>query len=191
MTVESYPGREPLRVGDVERGQAITQVQQAGLEGRLTAEEVDERIALAQQAKTQGDLERLIVDLPVPRAVARPETEVELRSSVGSIKRRGVWTVPRRLKVTSGTGSVSLDFSAARIDFPEIDIEISVGTGSTTIVLPPGTSADINRLSTGTGGIRSRVPDAPTGAAPHFRITGHTATGSIKVRYPRRRIFGR
>jgi uncharacterized small protein (DUF1192 family) len=186
MTVEPYPRREPVRVGDIERGQAITQLQQAGLEGRLTAEELDERIALAQD-----ELERLVADLPAQRPSARPETEVELRSSVGSIKRAGVWTVPRRLLVSSGTGSVRLDFSAARIEFPEIDIELSVGTGSTTIVLPAGASANINDVSTGTGGVRSRVPDTPTDAAPHFRISGHTGTGSIKVRYPRQHLFGR
>lgn len=191
MTVEPYPGREPVRVGDIERGQAITQLQQAALEGRLNAEEVDERIALAQQAKTQDELERLVVDLPVPRAVTRPETEVELRSSVGSIKRIGVWTVPRRLKVSSGTGSIRLDFSAARIEFPEIDIEISVGTGSTRIVLPPGASANVNGVTTGTGQVRSQAPDSPTGTAPHFHIHGHTGTGSVRIRYPRRRLFGR
>jgi hypothetical protein len=191
MTVEPSPGHQPVRVGDIERGNAITQLQQAGLEGRLTIDEVNERIVSAQQARTQDELERLVVDLPVTRAGPPPETEVELRSNVGSIKRRGVWTVPRRLRVRSGTGSVSLDFSAAHIAFPEIDVEISVGTGSTKITLPPGASANVNGITTGTGGIRSTVPDAPTGTAPHFHIHGHTGTGSVKVRYPRRRIFGR
>ena len=191
MTVEPSPGHGPVRVGDIERGQAITQLQQAGLEGRLTAEEVDERIASAQRAKTEGELEQLVADLPAQRRAVRPEDKVELRSNVGSIKRQGVWTGPRRLVIGSGTGSIRLDFSEARIDFPEIDIEISVGTGSTTIVLPPGASADVNGITTGTGGIHSRVPDSPTGTAPHFRVRGHTGTGSVKVRYPRRRLFGR
>lgn len=191
MTVEPSPGREPVRVGDIERGQAINQLQQAGFEGRLTAAELDERISAAQQAKTQRDLERLVVDLPTQRPAVRAEDKVELHSSVGSIKRRGVWTPPRRLMVSSGTGSVTLDFSAARIEFPEIDIELSVGTGSTKILLPPGASANVNGVSTGTGHVRSRVPDAPTGTAPHFRITGHTGTGSIKVRYRRRGLFSR
>lgn len=191
MTVEPHPESEPLRVGDIERGQAITLLQQAGLEGRLSAEELDERIALAQQARTQRDLERLTTDLPVPRTMSAPEDKVELHAKVGSIKRRGVWTVPRRLLVSSGTGSVLLDFTAARILFPEVDIEIAIGTGSTKIVVPPGGSANVNGVTTGTGQVRSAVPDAPTGTGPHFRITGHTGTGSVKVRYPRRRLFGR
>lgn len=191
MTVEPHPERDPVRVGDIERGQAITLLQQAGLEGRLTTEELDERITRAQQAKTRGDLERLVVDLPVPHTPAPAPDEVELTSNIGSIKRRGVWTVPRRLLVRSGTGSVTLDFTHARIEFPEIDIDLSVGTGGTTIVLPPGASANVNGVSTGTGRVRSRVPDTATASGPHFHITGHTGTGSVKVRYARRRIFGR
>lgn len=191
MTVEPSPGHDPVRVGDIERGHAITRLQQAGLEGRLTPEEVDDRIRLAQKAKTQGELKGLVVDLPTERQPVRPDDKVELRSTVGSIKRRGVWTVPRRLEVGSGTGSVRLDFSAARIEFPEIDVVLSIGTGGTTIVLPPGASANVNNVSTGTGRVRSRVPDAPTGAAAHFRISGHTGTGSVRVRYPRRRLFRR
>ena len=62
-----------MRAGDVDRDRSISTLTNAYAEGRLTREEFDARLELAQQARTYGDLERLTADLPpAPPKVAEP-----------------------------------------------------------------------------------------------------------------------
>ncbi len=62
-------GREEMRAGDVDRQQVAEQLQSALGEGRLDLHEYDERLQRAYAAKTYGDLDRLLADLPGSRAV--------------------------------------------------------------------------------------------------------------------------
>jgi len=67
-----------LRASDAERERVVAFLREHALLGRLTDDELEERIGLAYAAVTVGDLETLIADLPrasSPRsrpAVARP-----------------------------------------------------------------------------------------------------------------------
>jgi Domain of unknown function (DUF1707) len=56
-----------LRIGDAERDAATAQLREHFVAGRLTFEELTERIDLALTAKTQHHLDRLMADLPRPR----------------------------------------------------------------------------------------------------------------------------
>lgn len=58
-----------LRVSDAERREASALLSRHFVDGRLDDQELDERVGAAMQAKTRGDLSRLLVDLP-PLAVA-------------------------------------------------------------------------------------------------------------------------
>ncbi len=53
-----------LRVGDSEREETGEQLRRAHAEGRLDAEEFQQRIERCYKAKTVGDLRALVVDLP-------------------------------------------------------------------------------------------------------------------------------
>jgi len=59
-----------LRASDAERERVVDFLRENSLVGRLTHDELDERIGLAYAAVTRGDLERLLLDLP--RGDARP-----------------------------------------------------------------------------------------------------------------------
>ena len=50
-----------------------------------------------------------------------------LKITHGTIKRDGLWVVPRRLTVEARHGNVVIDFSAAVISQPTLDLAISVG----------------------------------------------------------------
>lgn len=50
----------------------------ATVEGRLLADELDERLGVALSARTYGELEPLIEDLPGPRATAVREHRLPL-----------------------------------------------------------------------------------------------------------------
>ena len=62
-----------LRASDAERERVITFLREHALLGRLSDDELEERIGLAYASVTVGDLERLIADLPrSQRAGTRP-----------------------------------------------------------------------------------------------------------------------
>src|SRR6202012_5854175 len=67
--------RRRMRVSDSERERVAQFLRDQSLEGRLDHEELEERLGEAYAAKTAGQLEDLIEDLPhrrVPAAPARP-----------------------------------------------------------------------------------------------------------------------
>ncbi|GID96929.1 DUF1707 domain-containing protein [Amorphoplanes digitatis] len=57
-------GREEMRAGDSERQAVADQLKVALDEGRLDLHEYDERLQQAYAAKTYGDLDGLVTDLP-------------------------------------------------------------------------------------------------------------------------------
>ena len=70
-------GRDEMRAADADR-QAVADKLKAALdEGRLDLAEYDERLQQAYAAKTYGDLEGLLTDLPVPALTspAAPATD--------------------------------------------------------------------------------------------------------------------
>jgi hypothetical protein len=60
-----------LRIGDAERDVAMTQLREHFVAGRLTFDELTERIDAALIAKTQRQIDRLTADLPRPPRPAR------------------------------------------------------------------------------------------------------------------------
>jgi Domain of unknown function (DUF1707) len=55
-----------MRISDADREQVTARLREHYAEGRLTSEELDERITAALNAKTFGDLRRVMADLPEP-----------------------------------------------------------------------------------------------------------------------------
>ncbi len=69
------PGRTrydyDVRIGDAERDATMALLREHFVAGRLTFDELTERIDATLTAKTQGHLEHLMADLPRPPRVAR------------------------------------------------------------------------------------------------------------------------
>lgn len=65
MTEQGQPS--PQRIGDAERDSAAALLREHMAQGRLSAEEFDERIEAALTAKVASDLDPLFTDLPGPR----------------------------------------------------------------------------------------------------------------------------
>jgi uncharacterized membrane protein len=65
VTEQGQPS--PQRIGDVERDNAAELLREHMAQGRLTAEEFDERIDAALKARVTSDLDPLFRDLPGPR----------------------------------------------------------------------------------------------------------------------------
>ncbi|HZU39843.1 MAG TPA: DUF1707 domain-containing protein [Solirubrobacteraceae bacterium] len=74
------PRRATLRASDRDREQVADRLRQAAAEGRLLAEELEHRLARALRARTYGELDPLVADLPDAQA--------------GVVRRRGLAPVP-------------------------------------------------------------------------------------------------
>ncbi|GIF61988.1 hypothetical protein Ais01nite_00230 [Asanoa ishikariensis] len=177
-----------IRMSDADREGVVARLNTAVSEGRLTMAEFEERVDGVLKARTYGEVEPFVADLPggaVP-AVTGTEIVVELRSHAGQIRRGGRWAVPRKLVVRSKAGMVKLDFRHAVLSQRVVEIELATQAGNTVIVLPPGATADLDRLTTTAGTAFCRVPSFPEpgGTAPHLVISGSSAAGSVIVRYP-------
>lgn len=63
-----------VRIGDAERDAAMVQLREHFVAGRLTFDELTERLDGTLAAKTQRHIDRLMADLPQPPRAARRET---------------------------------------------------------------------------------------------------------------------
>ncbi len=73
MADAEQPSRAPaLRASDAERERTATQLREHTAAGRLTTDELDERLDAAYAARTVGDLDALVADLPAAPAGAAP-----------------------------------------------------------------------------------------------------------------------
>jgi hypothetical protein len=76
-----------VRASDSERDATVEQLREAAAEGRLTLEELTDRIEAASNAVMRSELVPLTTDLPV--AVGRSHLEPADVRKVGDIKRTG------------------------------------------------------------------------------------------------------
>jgi Domain of unknown function (DUF1707) len=65
--------RPDIRASDAERERVVSFLRDKTAEGRLTADELDERVGRAYAAVTRGELHRLVRDLPDPPVRRRVE----------------------------------------------------------------------------------------------------------------------
>jgi Domain of unknown function (DUF1707) len=73
-----------LRVADADREQMVEELREHALAGRLSSEEMEERIGSAYQAMTRADLDALRADLPV----SSTSVALALRKRKGQLRRR-------------------------------------------------------------------------------------------------------
>jgi hypothetical protein len=171
---DSEPGHEvarsELRASHDDRDRVVELLRVSAGDGRLTAEELDERLELAMTARTYGELAKLVTDLPAAGAVAgsiasapalRAKDVVRIDCSSGHAKREGRWVVPQRLEVKVTSGHVLLDFRDAVITQPALRIDAEVRSGHLTLVTKPGIVVDTDDMVVRSGHVKVRAPWSP------------------------------
>lgn len=185
------------RVSDDDRERVAERLRRAAGDGRLTLDELDARLTDAFAARTYADLAPLVDDLPpeagadvVPRPtpaapvapVAPVRREELVVSGNGSMRRRGRWVVPPRIRIERKFGSVILDFRAAELTSRQVEVDVATAYGSVELVLPDGASVSVDsRHDWGT--VRNTVPEVTDSGGPHFVVTGWMKFGSLRIRY--------
>jgi Domain of unknown function (DUF1707) len=188
-----------LRASHEDRDRVIEALRVAAGDGRLTAEELDERVEGAFSARTYGELAALTSDLPaggqaiapVPHAMPAPAKDVvRLECRSGHVSRVGRWVVPRRIEARVTSGSIKLDFTEAAIGHRSIDIDAQVRSGSLTIITRPGIAVDTDDVAIGSGNVKVRAPwGAQVPVRLQINVSGRVGSGHIVARPPRRSFW--
>ncbi|MER5543250.1 DUF1707 SHOCT-like domain-containing protein [Streptomyces sp. NPDC001118] len=197
-TQDAAPGVTELRASDADRDRIADILREALAEGRLTADEHAERVEGVLHAKTVGELEVFIRDLPAahqrPAAPAYapvpprpapgaipPEADANVVAVLSSAVRRGRWRPGRRLHAYSVFGSVEIDLSEAIFEYQQVVIKAISVFGDVQIRVPE------NVTLRGTGGgvlgnfevdtLDSVEPDAPV-----VYVDGWSVLGNVEAR---------
>src|ERR1700722_8611502 len=154
--VHSEPGREvarsELRASHEDRDRVVELLRVSAGDGRLTAEELDERLKLAMTARTYGELAKLVADLPADGSVAsapvaRAKEVMRIDTGSGHTIRNGRWVVPQRIEARVRSGHLKLDFTQAVITQSSLQIEAEVGSGHIILVTKPGIVVDTDDVT--------------------------------------------
>jgi hypothetical protein len=184
---------DAARAADADREAVAERLRIAAGEGRIDLAELDDRLERAYAARTYGQLQVLVADLPVhpvpvPRQDALPEPEtLVLKTTAPNIKQSGRWEVPRRIIAETTSGIITIDFTQASCAHREVAVDAVSKTGWIRLILPPGWAARISPSSTNTSHIRNKAPETADPGAPTLIVTGHPVMGYIRIRQRARR----
>ncbi|KOS55155.1 DUF1707 SHOCT-like domain-containing protein [Rhodococcus rhodochrous] len=199
-----------LRVSDAEREHVGTLLQRAVGQGMLSLGEFTERMDTALAAKTRGELNAVLIDLPgmqvrpeylphptqpgpVPAppmpapAYPAPSPHMQvptIRGRMSNLSRKGRWEVPPVLRLDTVLSSVTLDFTEAVMRTQVVRIQVDDYLSSITLVVPAEATADINGLDTVAASAESKVRNGPPFGPLHLIVDGTVRLGSVNVKHP-------
>jgi hypothetical protein len=196
---ESEPGgevaRSELRASHEDRDRVVELLRVSAGDGRLTAEELDERLEQAMTARTYGELARLVADLPAAGTAVSPATAPQVKDVVridtrsGHVKRVERWVVPQRMEVKVTSGHVLLDFTQAVITQSTLNLNVEVRSGHIKLLTRPGIVVDADDVTIRSGGVKVKAPwDSESPVDLHIVVTGRVGSGHFVAR-PRYRNF--
>jgi hypothetical protein len=188
------PRRSPdLRASDADRDRVSALLRDAAGEGRISLDEVDERLTAVYAAKTYGELAEVTADLPVgdtPHAPAPAEaagadysyggtpTSTVGIGIMGGFQRAGNWTVPRRFTSVTIMGGGEIDLREARFAGRDVTIVAVAIMGGVSVIVPEG--AEVNVTGIGImGGFGDTTSGPSRPGAPRITITGFAFWGGV------------
>ena len=188
--------RSELRASHDDRDRVVEVLRVSAGDGRLTAEELDQRLELALTARTYGELAKLISDLPAsgsvvsaPATAPKPKEVARIDCTSGHVRRVDRWVVPQRMEVKVTSGHVMLDFTQAVISQPTLQLDIDVRSGHVLLRTKPGIVVDADDVAIRSGHVRVRAPWGPdVPVLLRIEITGKVGSGHFMAG-PRPRTF--
>jgi len=196
-------GQGTLRASHADREQVAEMLRVAAGDGRLSPEELDERLERALTARTYDELATVIADLPAagtaiaaavslsPAAgAATPKELIRLHCSSSNAERTGRWVVPSRMDLKVSSGHITLDFTQAVITQPALHIDAEVRSGHITLITKPGIVVDADDVTVRSGHVKVRAPWGPdVPVLLRIDVAGTCGSGHITARPPRRTFW--
>ncbi|MEU0158073.1 DUF1707 domain-containing protein [Streptomyces sp. NPDC006261] len=194
-----------MRASDAERERIAELLREAVAEGRLEMDEFEQRLETAYTARTHGELEPLVRDLPAPGTVVAPvgySAPAPLRGSAanwpariggtatsrggfalwGGFNRKGRWTVGRKFTAFAMWGGGEIDLREADFEDRDVVIRCVAIMGGIHVTAPPELNVDVRGV-----GIMGGFGEGPNEEgetvpeAPRVRITGLALMGGVGV----------
>jgi hypothetical protein len=215
----SLPGAsnpKSMRASDRDRERTAEILREAAGEGRLGMDELDERLDAVYAAKTYGELEPIVQDLPhgemasgsgpaaapVAAPVAAPARNMADRfggspassaavAVMGGFTRKGAWVVPANFTAVTIMGGGEIDLREARFAERVVTIHAVTIMGGIAIIVPD--DAEVHVTGVGIMGAFEHGPTGPGQAgAPKIVINGLAFWGAVDVkRKPRKNRPGK
>ncbi|ROQ68693.1 uncharacterized protein DUF1707 [Streptomyces sp. 840.1] len=199
-----------MRASDAERERIAEILREAVAEGRLEMEEFEQRLEAAYKARTHGELEPIVRDLPAVGAavapvapagqvltgsmarwsdrVGKPATSGGAFAFWGGFRRRGNWTVGRKFTAFAMWGGGEIDLREANFEDREVVIRCFTIMGGMQVTVPPDLNVEVRGIGV-MGGFGESTKDegVPAPDSPRVRITGFALMGGVGVERKRSR----
>jgi hypothetical protein len=130
-----------VRASDAEREAAALALREHAVAGRLTLEELSDRLDEVYAARTRAELEQVERELP-PLASTRRHRRRFVAAIFGNAERRARWRVGRRVFVVSIFGDVDLDLRGAELERPDLGVFCFTLFGNVDVYVPEGAELD-------------------------------------------------
>jgi hypothetical protein len=185
-----------MRASDADRERAANVLREAAGDGRLSMDELDERLDAVYAAKTYAELEPITHDLPdagtsyvpapapAPRDPARFGGEPTSHGAVailGGFTRRGDWVVPKEFTAFMFMGGGEIDLREAKFAEREVSVHIVAIMGGCEIIVPEDATVRVTGIGimgafdhTGSG---TGSPDGPV-----ITVNGVAFMGGVDVK---------
>ncbi|MFH8472857.1 DUF1707 domain-containing protein [Streptomyces sp. NPDC018000] len=194
-----------MRASDAERERVAETLREAVAEGRLEMEEFDQRLEAAYKARTHGELEPLVRDLPAPGTavapvgpapapaatgsavrwadrIGKPATSSGAFAFWGGFGRRGNWTVGRKFTAFAMWGGGEIDLREADFEDREVVVRCFAIMGGMQVTVPPELNVEVRGIGIMGGfGEHSKDEGVVSPDSPRVRITGLALMGGIGV----------
>ena len=186
--------RSLMRVSDADRERAAEVLREAAGQGRISMDELDERLELAYAAKTYADLAAVTGDLPQGGAALAPASSTAAASRIGGTpgstlslailsgaRRSGAWVVPPKYVAVAVMGGVELDLREARFTEPEVTLHAYTLMGGIQITVPEDVDVDVSGIAF-MGGFDHHASGPGVPGAPRVKVVGFALMGGVEVR---------
>jgi hypothetical protein len=188
-----------LRASDADRDRVADILREALAEGRLDSAEHSERLDRLYAAKTMGELEPLVRDLPAGRTVshAAPAPAAHgyagdgsgenpnLVGILGGAERKGRWRVGHKITAVAILGGVEIDLSEATFTAPELVIHCTAVMGGVSIKLPENVTLRGGGVIGIMGGSDIKAYESAEPGAPVVRVDGVAFWGGVEAKAKR------
>jgi hypothetical protein len=186
-----------MRASDADRELVANVLREAAGDGRLTMDELDERLDAVYAAKTYAELEPITHDLPGAGAayVPAPSPAATLDPArfggeptshgavaiLGGFTRRGDWVVPKEFTAFMFMGGGEIDLREAKFAEREVSIHVIAIMGGCEIIVPEDATVRVTGIGimgafdhTGSG---TGSPDGPV-----ITVNGVAFMGGVDVK---------
>jgi len=194
----AVPDPQHLRASDADRERVAETLRQAAGDGRLTMDELDERLDAVYAAKTYAELVPITQDLPdhggaafVP-APSRPAagdvrqyggepTSHTAAAILGGFSRKGDWVVPKTFNAFMLLGGGEIDLRDARFAEREVSIHVVAILGGCEITVPEDATVNVNGVGIMGAFEHSAQGSGISAGGPVINISGVAFMGGVDV----------